>query len=247
MPETGVDASTSERIKTILRRDLKLGPHAVIEDDMPLVGGDFELDSLDMVMLVSSIEKEFGIKITDPQAGHEAFASVGALSKMLQAKLAEGAGSTQAGAPQTAAASGSAATADPAQMLANLPHQPPFRFVTRLTTITPMSRGSGAWEMTGEEAFFAGHFPGQPLVPGVLISEALAQLAGLVGTDPAGPHRPGRLAHIDVRFRQPVAPPATLMLHASLTQSVEALQHFDVRAEHDGTLVAEGQLTLARG
>src|SRR4051812_35825182 len=60
--DPAVDPATLERIKTIFRRDLKLGPDIPIADDMPFFGGDVDLDSLDMLLLVTSIEKEFGIK-----------------------------------------------------------------------------------------------------------------------------------------------------------------------------------------
>jgi acyl carrier protein len=74
---------TSDRIKAILRRDLKLPENAVIEDAMPLVGGQFDLDSLDILLLVTSVEKEFGIKIASEKIGREAFTSVATLSRFV--------------------------------------------------------------------------------------------------------------------------------------------------------------------
>ncbi len=76
-------AATIERIKTILRRDLKLGAAAAISDDMPLVGGELDLDSLDMLLLVTSVEKEFGIKIASGSIGREVFQSVGTLAQFI--------------------------------------------------------------------------------------------------------------------------------------------------------------------
>ncbi len=78
-----VSTGTVERIKTILRRDLKLGADARIADDMPLIGGEFDLDSLDMLLLVTSVEKEFGVKIANGSIGREAFASVRSLSEFV--------------------------------------------------------------------------------------------------------------------------------------------------------------------
>jgi acyl carrier protein len=73
-------SGTIERIKSILRRDLKLGDGAAIADDMPLAGGDYDLDSLDLLLLIGSMEKEFGIRIVEGSIKREAFASVATLA-----------------------------------------------------------------------------------------------------------------------------------------------------------------------
>lgn len=244
MTDTNMNVELSERVKTILRRDLRLGPDAKIEDDTPLMGGDFELDSLDMVMLVTSVEKEFGVKLTDADKGPQAFKNVGTLVAFLQNHVQVGADKAEPATdvPVTAGAG----AVDLTKLLAGLPHAEPFRFVTRLIDLTPMQEGRGEWRLTGDESFFAGHFPQHPIVPGVLISEALAQLSGLVGVPASGEAQGGHLAHVDVRFRQAVAPPATLVLHSRLTGTVEPMQHFEVRAEHDDAVVAEGRLALKR-
>lgn len=76
-------AATTERIKRILRRDLKLPGDAEIGDAMPLVGGAFDLDSLDILLLVTSIEKDFGVKIASDKIGREAFANVASLARFV--------------------------------------------------------------------------------------------------------------------------------------------------------------------
>src|SRR2546430_17539277 len=69
--------------------------------------------------------------------------------------------------------------------LASLPHGPEFRFLDRLSQLDPGKSGSGEYTVRGDEAFLSGHFPGQPLFPGVLLVEAAAQLAGIVAqSDP---------------------------------------------------------------
>lgn len=129
-------------------------------------------------------------------------------------------------------------------VLAKLPHAPPFRFLSRLTLLEPGQRAQAVWNVRGSEDFFRGHFPGDPIVPGVLISEALAQLSGLVGIH-GGPATSGRLVHVDVRFDQAVRPPAELVLRSTLTHSMGALRRFDVAAVVGETAVARGTLTLA--
>ncbi|MHC5026421.1 MAG: 3-hydroxyacyl-ACP dehydratase FabZ family protein [Planctomycetota bacterium] len=129
--------------------------------------------------------------------------------------------------------------------LDQLPHRPPFRFVSSLTAIAPGS-GRGVWSVSGEEAFLAGHFPGEPIVPGVLIGEALAQLAGIVAfaeTGPGGP--PALLASLDVRFEEAVRPPVDIELEADHTRSLGHLHLFDVRAMVAGSVVTRGSLALA--
>ncbi|CAG0990719.1 acyl carrier protein [Phycisphaerales bacterium] len=79
-------STTLESVKSILRRDLKLGDDAVIADDMPLAGGDFDIDSLDILLLVTSLEKEFGIKIPNESVSRAAFTSVTTLANFVDSR-----------------------------------------------------------------------------------------------------------------------------------------------------------------
>ena len=128
-----------------------------------------------------------------------------------------------------------------------LPHRAPFLFITRMRDLRPGVEGRAEWQITGQEQFFRGHFPSRPIVPGVLIVEALAQLAGLVGLQQESPsiNRGGRLAHVDIRFEREVHPPNVIQLHASLQRSFGALRQFDVRAVVNDESAATGSLTLA--
>src|SRR3954471_6100806 len=148
-----VDAGLLEQVKTILRRDLKLGASAHIPDDMPLIGGEMDLDSLDILLLVSSIEKHFGIKIPNEVVGRWAFQNVATLAKFVQENTkAAGAGTGAAGTSPAPAA----ATREP-DWLSLLPHGPEFRFISRGNDVTRGKRASGSWTVRGNEPFFAGH------------------------------------------------------------------------------------------
>ena len=82
--QCAVSAETIQRIKTVLRRDLKLGPDVAIPDDMPLAGGKYDLDSLDMLLVLTSVEKEFGVQIKDGTVGRAVFASITTLGRFIE-------------------------------------------------------------------------------------------------------------------------------------------------------------------
>jgi 3-hydroxyacyl-[acyl-carrier-protein] dehydratase len=130
-------------------------------------------------------------------------------------------------------------------LIDRLPHRPPFRFVTELRCVDP-SAFEAVWSVSGEEDFFRGHFPGEPIVPGVLITEALAQTAGLhlLSREGGGSHG-GMLVQSEVRFRKPVHPPAMISLRVTDDGSLGSLHRFEVRAFVRETLVADGTIVLA--
>ena len=234
MPSSAPGPGTFQRIEQIMRRDLKLGPDIEITETTPFFGSDADIDSLDILLLLGSVEKEFGIKIPSEAVGREVFQDVGTLARYVDEFRSTGAAPPATGAP---------AGKQAADLLSRLPHGEPFRFVSKLLEVKEGESAKGVWSVAGTEAFFAGHFPGRPIVPGVLLAEALAQVSGLAAV---GRQALTTLAHVDVRFEQPVTPPAEIILESRLTRSMATLRQFDVTASVNGAVVARGKLALSQ-
>ena len=132
--------------------------------------------------------------------------------------------------------------------LRHLPHGPEFRFVTRLTALEPGVSGRGEYDITGGEPFLKGHFPGDPIFPGVLLVEAAAQLAGVVIQSARPDHPlPGlkltALRH--VKILASVRPGETIELSATIAGHFENLVQFNATADAGGRRVLEAALTLS--
>ncbi|HEV8116314.1 MAG TPA: 3-hydroxyacyl-ACP dehydratase FabZ [Acidimicrobiales bacterium] len=99
-----------------------------------------------------------------------------------------------------------------------LPHRDPFLLVSEVTELVPGERCRGLWRLTGEEAFWAGHFPGRPTLPGVLMVESLAQVGAIaLLTDDRFAGKLPLFGGIDkARFRRQVVPGETLELEVTL-------------------------------
>jgi 3-hydroxyacyl-[acyl-carrier-protein] dehydratase len=125
-----------------------------------------------------------------------------------------------------------------------LPHRSPFLFVTELRSVEPGQSASGSWQLTGEEAFFGGHFPGRPTLPGVLMVEALAQLGGVaVLADPAYAGKLPLFGGIErARFRRQVGPGERLDLEVTLGRMSARAGKGTGRATVDGALACEAEL-----
>src|SRR5689334_11600614 len=131
--------------------------------------------------------------------------------------------------------------------LFSLPHRPPFVFVRRLLRCQPGESAECATIFAAADPMFAGHFPDNPLVPGVILTEALAQTAGIAAASGfADEPRPLFLlsAIQKMKFFGPARPDEEISLKAEKVGQVGDLWQFAVRAEIGQRLVAEGQLVL---
>lgn len=143
---------------------------------------------------------------------------------------------------------------DPAIIPMILPHREPFLFVDRVVEFEPGKTILAEKDLAPEAFFFAGHFPGQPVMPGVLVSEALAQTSGLLlgltrghekgDLDPKGM---GRLflANVNMKYPSTAEPCETLVLSSELRKSYGRMFLFQVSAAAGDRKIAVGTLSLA--
>jgi 3-hydroxyacyl-[acyl-carrier-protein] dehydratase len=140
---------------------------------------------------------------------------------------------------------------DISAILGHLPHRHPFLLVDRVLEIQPGQSIRALKNVTYNEPFFTGHFPSRPLMPGVIVIEALAQTAGILSfvTADVLPQETTRfyLLGLDrARFRKPVMPGDQLLLCAHLERSVKDALHFSTRALVGDKEVATAEIMIAQ-
>jgi 3-hydroxyacyl-[acyl-carrier-protein] dehydratase len=142
---------------------------------------------------------------------------------------------------------GSAAPLDIRAVMAALPHRYPMLLVDRVEELVPDKSIAAIKAVTINEPFFQGHFPGRPIMPGVLIVEALAQAAGVLAVESLGLAGSGKLVYfmaIDgAKFRTPVDPGVLMRLEVEFVQKRATVCKFAGRALVNGKLAAEANFT----
>jgi 3-hydroxyacyl-[acyl-carrier-protein] dehydratase len=141
-------------------------------------------------------------------------------------------------------------TIDIHQILKRLPHRYPLLLVDRVLEVEPGRRLLALKNVTINEPFFVGHFPQRPVMPGVLILEALAQAAAILALDSAGVQLDDKtlvyFAAIDnARFKRPVEPGDQLLLEVTLLKLRQGVQRFAGRARVGDELAAEAEMMCA--
>jgi 3-hydroxyacyl-[acyl-carrier-protein] dehydratase len=132
--------------------------------------------------------------------------------------------------------------------LDSLPHGPEFRFIDRVLKLEPGKNGSGEYTVRGDEPFLRGHFPGQPLFPGVLLVEAAAQLAGTVAqSDPnISPLAGLKLTAMrGIKILGTARPGEVIYLEAKILNRLGNLIQAQVSAAVNNQTVMQGELTLS--
>jgi 3-hydroxyacyl-[acyl-carrier-protein] dehydratase len=132
---------------------------------------------------------------------------------------------------------------DTLRIMELIPHRPPFLMIDKVVDVVAGERAIGVKNITINEGFFQGHFPARPVMPGVLIIEAMAQTAAVLVVHTLGPMAQGKLVYFmsvdNARFRRPVVPGDTLKVHVTSLRHRGNVWKFEAQAKVDGKLCAE--------
>jgi 3-hydroxyacyl-[acyl-carrier-protein] dehydratase len=143
--------------------------------------------------------------------------------------------------------------ADIDAILSRLPHRYPFLLVDRILSYEAGKSMVALKNVTANEAYFQGHFPDDPVMPGVLITESLAQAAGLLAWEIVSGGKSDTTAMLylvgidKARIKRPVRPGDQLMLHVTFSARKRAFWRFDCRAQVGGKLAAQAEILMSIG
>lgn len=139
--------------------------------------------------------------------------------------------------------SGGGAHIEIGEVMEYIPHRYPFLMIDRVLDVQPDVSAIGLKNVTINEHYFQGHFPTRPVMPGVLIIEAMAQTAAVLVVETLGPDARGKLVYFmvvdDCRFRRPVVPGDQLHVHVSKVRQRGNVWKFRAEAKVDGGVAAE--------
>lgn len=134
-------------------------------------------------------------------------------------------------------------TIDIARIMRTIPHRYPFLLIDRVVDVVLSRSAVGLKNVSVNESFFQGHFPGHPVMPGVLIIESMAQTAAVLVVESLGPSAHGKLVYFmtieNAKFRRPVVPGDQLRIHVTKERSRGNVWKFHAVARVDGVPVAE--------
>lgn len=135
------------------------------------------------------------------------------------------------------------------EILDYLPHRYPFLLIDRVTALSPGERVEGYKNVTANEELFNGHFPGQPILPGVLILEAMAQLSGVLAFETKGTRPADGTNYLfggveKARFRRQVIPGDRLDIVSKISADRKIMMKFECEAYVDGELACSAMLTV---
>ncbi len=137
------------------------------------------------------------------------------------------------------------------KILKLLPHRYPFLLVDRVTELVPGKSATAIKNVTINEPFFPGHFPGRPVMPGVMVLEALAQTCGILAMrttdDEAVAEELYYFLGIDkARFKRPVGPGDQMIMTVSIKRNIRGVWRFETEARVDGVLVCKAEMMCAK-
>ena len=145
------------------------------------------------------------------------------------------------------AAKDAVAEIDINRVMQMIPHRRPFLMIDRVVDLVSDVSATGVKNLSINEPFFQGHFPGRPVMPGVLIIEAMAQTAAVLVVHTLGPGSEGKLVYFmsvdSCRFRRPVFPGNTLYVHVTKLRKRGNVWKFSAQAKVDGSFVADATFT----
>jgi 3-hydroxyacyl-[acyl-carrier-protein] dehydratase len=149
--------------------------------------------------------------------------------------------------PAAAAINTAVALLDIKAILEHLPHRYPFLLVDRVLQLEKGKSIVALKNVTINEPFFVGHYPHMPVMPGVLIIEALAQAAGILSFQTMGKVSDDSSVYYFVgidsaRFKRPVSPGDQLLLHVEITRTARSIWKYAAKATVDGQIAAEAEL-----